>query len=98
MALPKSKEWSRSLICRPKDNLTTEAGLRAQHHVMVSSLERECVPGTMAMLIGMEYARIWLKDREAFQKKRDDSKVKFIKNDFDWWLKLRKTNRCFCSI
>ncbi|XP_023163154.1 uncharacterized protein LOC111594191 [Drosophila hydei] len=98
MASTKSKEWTRAIMCRPRDNLTTEAGLRAQHHVMVSRLDQECLPDSMSMLIGMEYARIWLKDRDLFQKKRNDSKAKFIHNDFDWWLKLRKTNKCFCTI
>ncbi|EDV94181.1 GH25193 [Drosophila grimshawi] len=95
----KVKEWSRSLICRPKDNLTTEAGLRAQRHAMVPSIECESFPNSMSMLIGMEYGRTWLRDRDEFQKKHDSkAQVKFIKNDFEWWLKLRKTNRCTCSL
>ncbi|EDW64405.1 uncharacterized protein [Drosophila virilis] len=90
------KEWERSLICRPIDNLTTEAGLRAQRCAMVATREREDIPTTMAMLIGWEYARIWLQDRDNYQKKKQTAKKKFIQNDFEWWLKLRKTNKCFC--
>lgn len=43
MASTKSKEWTRAIMCRPRDNLTTEAGLRAQHHVMVSRLDQEVI-------------------------------------------------------
>ncbi|XP_034473199.1 uncharacterized protein LOC117780681 [Drosophila innubila] len=95
----KSKEWSRAIICKPKDSLTTEAGLRAQRNVMVPTIEKECTPNSMSMIIGGEYARMWLRDRDEFQAKNiNNSKAKVIKNDFEWWLKLRKTNKCFCSI
>ncbi|KAH8392234.1 hypothetical protein KR215_003686 [Drosophila sulfurigaster] len=97
--LGKSKEWSRAIICRPKDNLTTEAGLRAQKYTMVPTIEKEESCPSMAMIIGNEYARMWLKDRDEFQAKTDlNRKKKVIKNDFDWWLKLRKTTKCFCPI
>ncbi|XP_064535445.1 uncharacterized protein LOC135426319 [Drosophila montana] len=91
------KEWSRSIICRPKDNLTTEAGLRAQQSTMAPSTESGSIPTSMGMLLGGEYARIWLQDRDRFQKKFFQSKPKIIPNDFEWWIKLRKTNKCFCT-
>ncbi|EDW64406.1 uncharacterized protein Dvir_GJ22681 [Drosophila virilis] len=69
--LRKTKEWSRSIICKPKDNLKTEAGMRAQRRAIALARNRE--------------------DLE------EDAKPKVIKNDFDWWLKLRKTNKSFCS-
>ncbi|KAH8404875.1 hypothetical protein KR222_007837 [Zaprionus bogoriensis] len=95
----KTKEWSRAILCRPKDNLVTEGLLRAQRYVMVSSVEKTDSPPSISLMLAGEYARTWQEDREEFQKKTDNKrKKKFIKNDFEWWLKLRKTNKCFCSI
>ncbi|KAH8351682.1 uncharacterized protein [Drosophila kikkawai] len=85
-----NKEWSRAVPFKPKDNLTTEAKNRAAK--FVSSIETDCVPVSMACLIGWEYARIWLRDRDNFVKKRNKAvKAKFIKNDFESWLNKRKT-------
>lgn len=52
----------------------------------------------MSMLIANEYQRMWLKDRKEFHRKKKQNKHKFIENDFEWWLKLHKTNKCFCVI
>lgn len=41
MAVANYKEWSKSFICRPKDNLITEGLQRARRSVMVSSLEKD---------------------------------------------------------
>ncbi|KAI8041942.1 uncharacterized protein LOC128261822 [Drosophila gunungcola] len=91
-----TKEWSRARLCKPKDNLTTEAGNRER---FVPSCELECTPISMARLIGWEYARIWLRDRDKFIQQRERAvKAKFIKNDFEWWLKLRKTPKKFCKV
>ncbi|XP_017134094.1 uncharacterized protein LOC108150446 isoform X1 [Drosophila elegans] len=102
-----TKEWSRARLCKPKDNLTTEAGKRER---FVPSCELEviikescwlvkCTPISMARLIGWEYARIWLRDRDKFIQQRERAvKAKYIKNDFEWWLKLRKTPKKFCKV
>ncbi|XP_017850054.2 uncharacterized protein LOC108604995 [Drosophila busckii] len=91
----KTKEWSRSQICLPKDNLKTEGLLRAQRHVMVSTIETCDVPSGMSWLLGMEYGRIWLRDRNEFlQKLADSVKSKVIMHDYEWWLKQRNTNKC----
>lgn len=55
-------------------------------------------PVSMHMLIANEYQRMWLKDRKEFHRKSKQDKHKFIENDFEWWLKLHKTNKCFCVI
>ncbi|XP_017056410.1 uncharacterized protein LOC108098186 [Drosophila ficusphila] len=90
-----TKEWSRAVLFKPKDNLTTEAGKRER---FVPSCELEGSPVSMPLLIGWEYARIWLKERDKFIKQRERAvKAKFIKNDFEWWLKLRKTQKKFCK-
>ncbi|ALC40019.1 CG31816 [Drosophila busckii] len=95
----KTKEWSRSQICLPKDNLKTEGLLRAQRHVMVSTIETCCAPINMSMLIGMEYARMWQRNRDKYTVKRQAAMGgRDFKNDYAWWLKLHKTNRCFCSV
>ncbi|KAH8266696.1 hypothetical protein KR018_010467 [Drosophila ironensis] len=91
-----TKEWSRARLCVPKDNLTTEARDRARH--FVPSSEQECGPVSMSYLMGWEYARIWLRDRDKFVQQRERAvKAKYIKNDFEWWLKLRKTTKRFCK-
>ncbi|KAH8255800.1 hypothetical protein KR038_010885, partial [Drosophila bunnanda] len=91
-----NKEWSRSVPFIPKDNLTTEAKNRAVK--FVSSTDAECSPVSMACLIGGEYGRIWLKDRDDYVKKRIKAvKPKFIQNDFEWWLKQRVTTKRFCK-
>lgn len=41
MAAEKYREWSRTLLCKPKDNLVTEGLLRAQRVVMVTTLEKD---------------------------------------------------------
>ncbi|EDW77865.1 uncharacterized protein Dwil_GK19367 [Drosophila willistoni] len=92
-----SKDWSRAEPYIPRDNIRTEAGQRTQTPFKPSFEEDECPP-SMAMIIGGEYARIWLRDRAAFVKKRERAvKPKYIKNDFEWWLKLRKTTKSFCK-
>ncbi|KAH8282573.1 hypothetical protein KR054_008449, partial [Drosophila jambulina] len=91
-----NKEWSRAVPFIPKDNLTTEAKDRAVKFVATS--DTDCTPVSMAYLMGGEYGRIWLKDRDTFVKKRKKAvKPKFIKNDFEWWLKQRKTSKRFCK-
>ncbi|KAH8353647.1 uncharacterized protein [Drosophila takahashii] len=91
-----TKEWSRARLCKPKDNLTTEAGKRER---FVPSCELEYTPVSMACLMGWEYARIWLRDRDKFVQQRERAvKAKYIKNDFEWWLKLRKTSKKFCKV
>lgn len=52
----------------------------------------------MHLLLGNEYGRIWLKDRDEFRAKTFGIKTKIIHNDYDWWVKLRKTDKCFCVI
>jgi len=53
----------------------------------------------MSHLIGWEYARIWLRDRDEFVQQRERAvKAKYIKNDFEWWLRLRKTSKKFCKV
>lgn len=45
----------------------------------------------MSYLIGWEYGRMWLKERDAFKEKRDLlAHPKRIRNDFKWWLEKRK--------
>ncbi|XP_030377265.1 uncharacterized protein LOC115626142 isoform X2 [Scaptodrosophila lebanonensis] len=57
------------------------------------------IPECMNMIIGWEYARMWLRERDEFRKLRDRAaKPQFIENDYEWWLKLRKTNKRFCCI
>lgn len=55
-------------------------------------------PVSMHMLIANEYQRMWLNDRREFHRKKKTDKHPFIENDFEWWLKLHKTNKCFCPI
>lgn len=52
----------------------------------------------MSLMIAGEYARMWLKDRAEFHEKTFPKKKKIIHNDYDWWLKMRKTDKCFCAI
>ncbi|EDV32544.1 uncharacterized protein Dana_GF13998 [Drosophila ananassae] len=93
-----NKEWSKATLCLPKDNLTTEAGDRARAANFLPSYETDCLPVSMACLLGWEYARIWVRDRDKFVQEREKAvKPKFIKNDFEWWLKLRKTTKKFCK-
>ncbi|KAH8413397.1 hypothetical protein KR009_010580 [Drosophila setifemur] len=92
-----NKEWSKANLCRPKNNITTEAGRRAASFPVRP--ENECDPVSMALLIGQEYGRIWLRERDEFVVQREKAvKAKFIKNDFEWWLKLRKTSKKFCKV
>lgn len=52
----------------------------------------------MSLLLGGEYARMWLKDRDEFREKTYEKPKKVIYNDIEWWLKMHKTDRCFCAI
>lgn len=52
----------------------------------------------MSLLLGGEYARMWLKDRDEFREKTYEKPKKIIYNDIEWWLKMHKTDRCFCAI
>ncbi|ALC41622.1 CG31816 [Drosophila busckii] len=98
MAVTKTKEWSRAQKFVPKDNLTTEAGLRAQKHVMESCIDKDDDSPPMSLIIGMEYGRMWLREREKFVKQHAKiMQSKVIKNDFEWWLKQRKTTKKFCG-
>ncbi|XP_020802188.1 uncharacterized protein LOC110179139, partial [Drosophila serrata] len=91
-----NKEWSRAVPFIPKDNLTTEAKNRAAK--FVASTDTDCAPVSMSYLIGGEYGRIWLRDRDTFVKERIKAvRPKFIKNDFEWWLKQRVKTKRFCK-
>lgn len=116
----KGPEWTRAILCRPRDHLLTEGLLRAQANVLVTTLEKSVriiykfikniyiniiyilflqpQPVSMSLLMAGEYQRMWLKDRNDFHKQLHKSKKLAIENDFEWWLKLRKTNKCFCVI
>ncbi|EDW29324.1 GL19643 [Drosophila persimilis] len=92
-----TRDWSRAKPCLPKNNLHTEAGIRSIK--LVPKPEQECGPVSMSMILGWEYARIWLRERDENVKlHKKAAKPKTVKNDFEWWLKLRKTNKRFCKI
>lgn len=45
----------------------------------------------MSLLLGMEYARIWTKEKNDFIKERiKKAKPKFIENDYWKWIEKRK--------
>ncbi|KRG00218.1 uncharacterized protein Dwil_GK26997 [Drosophila willistoni] len=76
--------WSRAVPCIPKDNMTTEAGKRAENKSFLASYENDNCPPPMALLIGWEYARIWKREHDAFVKdcKKSMKKPKYnnVKN------------------
>ncbi|XP_022227881.1 uncharacterized protein LOC111077783 [Drosophila obscura] len=95
--MSRTRNWSRAKPHLPRDNLKTEAGIRATKFPAI--IDPECGPVSMAMIISWEYARIWLRERDANVAQHEQAaKPKTVNNDFEWWLKLHKTNKRFCKI
>uniref|UniRef100_A0A1A9WM02 Uncharacterized protein n=1 Tax=Glossina brevipalpis TaxID=37001 RepID=A0A1A9WM02_9MUSC len=84
------QEWSKAYLVRPQNHLKSHVFLD-EHKKFTPSYEKEGCPLSMSLLIGWEYARIWLKERDEFVRARvNKSKPKKIKNDYNKWLEKRK--------
>ncbi|XP_065358598.1 uncharacterized protein LOC135952526 [Calliphora vicina] len=83
-------EWSKSYIIRPRNHLQSHVLLYEKSRFR-TSYENERCPAPMNLLIGWEYSRQWLKERDEFVRARFNSiKPKRIKNDYQTWLEKRK--------
>ncbi|XP_037826163.1 uncharacterized protein LOC119614132 [Lucilia sericata] len=83
-------EWSKSYTIRPRHQLQSHI-LSNEKNRFKASYENEVCPAPMNLLIGWEYARLWLKERDEFVKARFNSiKPKRIKNNYQTWLEKRK--------
>ncbi|XP_013113592.2 uncharacterized protein LOC106091580 [Stomoxys calcitrans] len=81
-------EWERSQLLRPKDNIISHVHLK-NPRIFRPSYEDD--PVIMNWLLGMEYGRVWTKERNDFVKDRvKKTKPKFIENDYWNWIEKRK--------
>ncbi|XP_036329648.1 uncharacterized protein LOC118741784 [Rhagoletis pomonella] len=82
-------EWSKAFIIRPRDNLQSHVYIKQKK--FVPSYENDPCPVPMNWLMGWEYARIWLRERDDYICERlRKSKAKRIKNDYTGWLAKRQ--------
>ncbi|XP_075150298.1 uncharacterized protein LOC142224407 [Haematobia irritans] len=83
-------EWERSCSLRRPDNILSHVHLK-NPRIFRPSYELEGTPVLMSWLLGMEYARIWTKEKNNFIKDGiKKSKAKFIENDYWNWIEKRK--------
>lgn len=84
--------WERSRPIRRsnKSSIFPDDGCR-RPQLFVASFERKTERPQMSLLLGWEYGREWLKERDEFL--RHDtfkSNKRFIEPDYNWWLKKRQ--------
>ncbi|KAL7742943.1 hypothetical protein ACLKA6_002088 [Drosophila palustris] len=82
--------WERSITIKrsSKSRLFPEAE-REKRPVFIATFERKSEPARMSLVLGWEYGRQWLKERDEFHRQVGNAKRRFIENDYNWWLKKR---------
>ncbi|XP_034490074.1 uncharacterized protein LOC117793784 [Drosophila innubila] len=83
--------WERSITIKHsnKSRLFPDDG-KEKRPLFIASFERKTEPAGISLLMGWEYGRQWLKERDEFLRQTGNSRRRFIENDYNWWLKKRQ--------
>ncbi|XP_037948284.1 uncharacterized protein LOC119679807 [Teleopsis dalmanni] len=84
--------WSRAILVKPKDHLESHA--RANIKPFVASFETSQCPPSMSCLLGWEYGRMWVKERDKFvaERKRKTA-MRHKLPDYSKWLEMHKPKK-----
>ncbi|XP_030373273.1 uncharacterized protein LOC115623190 [Scaptodrosophila lebanonensis] len=88
---PLSEFWSRSLPVRKSQDCNNIFHNPPERIYFYASFEKKHEDPPMGLLLGWEFGRQWLEERQHFlREKRIMAKENYIEPDFNWWLNKRK--------
>ncbi|XP_030373100.1 uncharacterized protein LOC115623061 [Scaptodrosophila lebanonensis] len=96
MLQPISERWSRALPNRKSTDCSNifATGIVPPRESFFPSFERSSRDPPMGLLLGWEFGRQWLHERETYLRdKRLQAKEHHIEPDFTWWLNKRKVTK-----